>query len=156
MLHDAGKPRIAIHQPVAALAAALILAAVLTPQVVRSVRDARARETEAQLRALGTSFARHRDAHGQWPCRWGARAGQLELGSPACRAPAASSPRDAWGRPILAVYQPPTGRIPGARDGVIALLSAGADGEVRTSRRRAVEGQAVGDDLIHIVTRSAG
>jgi hypothetical protein len=156
MLHDAGRRRIPVQQRVAALAVALSLAAVLTPQVVRSLRDARSAQTAAQLRALGSGFARYRDERGGWPCRWGARPGQLELGSPACRVPGPPGPRDAWGRPILAVYQPPTARIPGARAGVIALLSAGADGEVRTSRRRAVAGQPVGDDLVHVVTRDAG
>jgi hypothetical protein len=151
-----GKPRVPTRQRVVALAVALSLAAVLTPQVVRSVRDARSGETAAQLRALGSGLVRYREEHGGWPCRWGARPGQLELGSPACRMPGPPGPRDPWGRPILAVYQPPTPRIQGARAGVIALISAGPDGQVRTSRRRAVAGQPVGDDLVHVVTRDAG
>jgi type II secretory pathway pseudopilin PulG len=145
-----------LHQWLGALAIAAILAAILAPQAVRAVRDARSERTDAQLRALGTAFAEQRELRGAWPCDWQGHSGQLELDAPACRGLGAPAPRDAWGRAILAGYQRPTLRIPGASGGVIVLISAGADGRVATSRRRAIEGHAVGDDLVHVVTRDAG
>jgi type II secretory pathway pseudopilin PulG len=144
-----------LHQWLGALAVALILAAILAPQAVRAVRDARSERTGEQLRALGTAFAEQRERYGVWPCDWRGHSGQLELGAPACRGLGAPAPRDAWGGEILAAYQRPTPRIPGAKDGVIVLISPGADGRVTTSRRRAIEGHAVGDDLVHVVTRDA-
>ena len=51
------------------------------------------------------------------------------------------------------MYQAPTARIAGADGGVIAIVSGGSDGRIRTSRRRAVAGTPVGDDLVHVVTR---
>jgi type II secretory pathway pseudopilin PulG len=141
---------------VGALVALAALAAVAAPQVVRRVRDVRAESTDAQLRALAAEFSRHQRELGAWPCWWGERSGQVELDDLACRVPASPGSLDAWGRPILAVYERPTLRIPIARNGVIALISAGADGQVSTSRRRAIAGQAAGDDRVHVVTRDAG
>ena len=140
----------------AAIFAAAALAIVAAPQVVRVVRDARAQATGEQLRALGDEFAFQRAAAGEWPCHWAERSSQVALDGPACRVAPVPGPRDAWGRKILAVYEPPTLRIPAARNGAIALISAGPDGRVSTSRRRAIEGEAAGDDLVDVVTRDAG
>ena len=153
---NAGEKRAAVRERVGVLVAAALLAAVATPQFVRHMRDSRAEATGIRLRELGSGFSRYHHERGSWPCHWGHRSGQLELDSLACRVPALPGPRDAWGRAILAVYQRPTPRIPGAANGVIALISAGADGRVSTSRRRAVEGKPVGDDSVHVVTRDAG
>jgi hypothetical protein len=136
------------------LASAALLVALLMPQVVRTARDLHGNETDVLLLALGDQLVRQRERSGAWPCHWLGRSSQVELGSATCLPGAAA--RDAWGRPILAVYQRPTPRIPGAAGGVIALISAGTDGTVSTSRRRAVEGKAAGDDRLHVVTRSAG
>jgi hypothetical protein len=138
----------------AAWLAAAVLAAVLAPQVVRSARDARAQTTDARLRALADDLVRQQRAQGRWPCDWQGRASQLELGGPRCST-ASDAARDAWGEPVLAIYQPATPRVLGAREGVIALLSAGPDGVVSTSRRRAIEERPAGDDRVRIVTRSA-
>jgi type II secretory pathway pseudopilin PulG len=135
-------------------AGAALLAALLMPQVVGSVRDRRGSETDVRLLQLASQLALQRERSGAWPCHWLGRSSQVELGSATCL-PGAPA-RDAWGGPILAVYQRPTSRIPGAEQGVVALISPGADGTVSTSRRRAVEGRAAGDDLVHVVTRQAG
>jgi hypothetical protein len=140
----------------AALFAAAALAIVSAPQVVRVVRDARAQATADQLRVLGDEFARQHGAAGAWPCHWRERTSQVKLDGLACRVAAVPGPRDAWGHGIIAVYERPTLRIAAARDGTIALISAGPDGRVTTSRRRAIEGEATGDDLVHVVTREAG
>jgi hypothetical protein len=140
----------------AALFAAAAFAIVAAPQVVRVVRDAREQATGQQLRALGDEFSRQHHDAGAWPCHWRERASQVALDGLSCRVAPVPGPRDAWGRKILAVYERPTLRIPAARNGAIALISAGPDGRVSTSRRRAIEGEAAGDDLVHVVSRDAG
>jgi hypothetical protein len=153
MSHTGGFLR-ALVLRVGVLVSAALLLALLAPQVVRTSRDLHSNETDVLLLQLADRLARERERSGVWPCHWLGRSSQVELGSATCL-PGAPA-RDAWGRPVLAVYQRPTPRIPGAGGGVIALISAGSDGTVSTSRRRAVEGKAAGDDRVHLVTRQAG
>jgi len=135
-------------------AGVVLLAAALAPQVVTTARELGEHETDVILLRLATRLAEQRERSGAWPCFWMGRGSQVELGSATCLP--GSAARDSWGGRVLAVYQRPTARIPTAQGGVIVLISPGADGRISTSRRRAVEGHAAGDDRIHVVTRRAG
>jgi prepilin-type N-terminal cleavage/methylation domain-containing protein len=172
---------------IVAMAVLSILAAALSPLVVRYVQDARRTRSENDMRSIATAYIQYFSDTGVWPCNWsGTRTTQTTLTTQSCfyqperavanwngpylkdgyrrgdelsvaLAPRAKTPGegllDGWGQPYTVMYQAPTNRIAGASAGAIIVVSSGPDGTLRTSRRRAVEGTPVGDDLIHVVTR---
>jgi hypothetical protein len=80
------------------------------------------------------AFVRYRKRSGDWPCGWtGTSSSATSFVGFRCLGDV-SDLRDRWGRPFRVVFQAPTRRIPGAVDGAIALISAGPDGELQTSR----------------------